>query len=99
MTQVAGGLWYPRRRAGQAVKSQMGLAPTKAMQIMTQADLDRRADKAVIAFPEAGWCYIIEDTRQLKEVILKLQTVYKHLIARGQGRIVNLNNSRTDWNE
>lgn len=64
---------------------------------MVQADPDRHALRAVIAFPDAGWCYVIEDARQLKAIIEKLQTTYGHLTAHGQSRTINFS-PRHDYN-
>lgn len=92
------GLWLavPRQIAGQAVKSVGTYRRTKHLNIMCQADGDRRARHAVLGFPDAGVCYIVEDATQLKAIIDKLQVIYDHIVGKGQSRIVSFT-ERKDW--
>ena len=82
------GLWLARAKPGVALKSGGTYWPAKAMNILVQADPDRLAKRAVIAFPESGAAYVIPDQQQLAGVIRKLITVYQHINASGQSAVV-----------
>ena len=83
------GLWLARAKPGIALKSQGTYWPAKAMNVLVQADIERHAQQAVIAFPESGAAYVVPDQRQLKGIINKLITVYNHIDAHGQSAVVS----------
>lgn len=88
------GLWLARAKPGAAFASQGTYWPAKAMNILVQADPERHAKHAVIAFPESGAAYVIETQSQLKAIINKLITTYNHIEAssKGDASLVNIHN-------
>ena len=83
------GLWHPRR-GKPSVRSYGSLRRVREMTVLERADQDRKALHAIISFPDEGYCYVIEDARQLEVIIQKLEAAYRHLTGRGQSTIVSL---------
>ena len=76
------GLWLPRKGAKSGgLRSQGNYWSAKHLNIMVQADRERHAQHAVIAFPDTGAAYVVQDQSQLRGIIAKLQTIYDHIEA------------------
>lgn len=82
-------LWFPTARKQSAVQSEGVYRRTRRMNVMVSADPDRRAQNAVICFPEVGAVYVIEDATQLRAVIFRLQRILGQIEAKGQGKVVS----------
>ena len=84
-------LWHARTSGKpQGIRSRGNYWPAKTMNIMVQSDIDRHARHAVIAFPDTGAAYVVENQTQLKGIIQKLMGIYQHIDAwRGQSSIVS----------
>lgn len=84
------GLWLARAKPGAGLKSAGSYWPVTKINILVQADKDRHAQKAVIAFPEPGAAFVVRDQAQLKAIIQKLITAYQHIGAgpRAQSSVV-----------
>ena len=86
------GLWIARRK--ESFKSEATYWPVKRLDVYVQADSERRAKRAIIAFPLENLAYVIEDQSQLKGIINKLIGVYNQIQAKGQSRVVSFNAPR-----
>ena len=92
-------LWFQHKRPQDAIRSFGSYSAVQHMNVMLIGDaLDRRAEKALITFPDQGLCYVM-DASQLKAVIAKLQDTYSQITGRGQKKVISFNNDRQDWQE
>lgn len=85
-------LWHARagRKKGTgAIQSRGSYWPAKQLNILVQSDPERHARHAVIAFPDTGAAYVVQDQLQLKAIILKLMGIYQHIAAKGESSIVS----------
>lgn len=84
-------VWLPFREGSQAhaVRSYGSYRPIYHMQIATAANPDRQVSQVLLQFPDAGFCFVFRDDRQLLAVIDNLTQVYKQITGRGESRIVS----------
>ena len=88
-------LWHARAGSGNAIRSRGNYWPAKSLNIMAQVDVDRHARHAVIAFPDTGAAYVVQNQLQLKAIIHKLIGIYQHIDARGQSAVISFGRDDT----